>query len=211
MVWKRNRNYLTDLDWKQAALEAICEGGIKAVAVEPLARRLGVSKGSFYWHFENRDRLIEGALAHWETEEAGVFTASLDSIADPRERIRQLILRVARGSWNCALHSALSAAADHPIVRPVLQRITSRRIEYLASCYRALGFPDKLAGHRAKLGYTIYVGFIHLNREAPENTGPLQAADVRHIIDTLVPPMHDVKSQAVTAAPHRRLQHAGGG
>src|SRR3546814_3926398 len=46
-------------DWAQAALEQIAEQGVLAVAVEPLARRLGVTKGSFYWHFPSREALLE--------------------------------------------------------------------------------------------------------------------------------------------------------
>ena len=49
-------------DWAQAALDLIAEQGVGAVAVEPLARRLGVTKGSFYWHFPSRDALLQAAL-----------------------------------------------------------------------------------------------------------------------------------------------------
>ena len=49
-----DKKTLTAEDWARAALEAIAEDGVTAVAVEPLARSLGVTKGSFYWHFANR-------------------------------------------------------------------------------------------------------------------------------------------------------------
>ncbi len=185
-MWHGARHYLTDLDWKRAALQAICSGGIAAVAVEPLARALGVSKGSFYWHFGSRDDLLRFALELWEHEEADTFIASLQSISDPRERIRRLIVRVSRGSWNCTLHSALSAAANDPIVQPVLQRVSRKRTDYLADCYRALGFPEDRARLRARLCYTIYVGFMHLGREAAA-PAPIEPEYVEHIIDTMIP------------------------
>jgi AcrR family transcriptional regulator len=185
-MWKHKRRHLTDLDWKRAALKAICEGGIAAVAVEPLARALGVSKGSFYWHFSSRDALLESALHYWEQQEADLFIASLSNIEEPRERIKQLILRVSQGAWNCTLHSALSAAADHPIVQPVLKRISEKRIGYLAECYGSLGFSDEDAHHRALVCYTIYVGFIHLSRES-QQAQPIQERYIRHIIETLLP------------------------
>ncbi|HXD53500.1 MAG TPA: helix-turn-helix domain-containing protein, partial [Solirubrobacteraceae bacterium] len=59
---------LTPEDWERAALAAIRDGGPEAVAVEPLARRLGVTKGSFYWHFANRDGLLGAAIARWEAD-----------------------------------------------------------------------------------------------------------------------------------------------
>ena len=186
-MWNRERTYLTDLDWINAALDAICRGGINSVAVEPLARQLGVSKGSFYWHFDSRDALLQATLEHWEREEADAFITPLQDIPDPRERIRQLIFRVSRGSWNCALHTALSSAARHPQVRPVLQRISAKRKGYLASCYRELGFSEEDARYRARLGYTLYVGFIHLDREAADDEVPVNAEYVRHIVATLIP------------------------
>ena len=57
---------LTADDWAQAALDLIAEQGVAAVAVEPLARRLRVTKGSFYWHFPSRDALLQAALERWE-------------------------------------------------------------------------------------------------------------------------------------------------
>ena len=65
-------------DWAQAALDLIAEQGVAAVAVEPLARRLGVTKGSFYWHFPSRDALLQAALERWEAnEQESVFGLSL--------------------------------------------------------------------------------------------------------------------------------------
>ncbi len=210
-MWKEGRHYLSDLDWKRAALQAICDGGIGAVAVEPLARSLGVSKGSFYWHFAGRDDLLRAALELWEQEEADAFIASLENIRDPRERIRQLIVRVSRGSWNCTLHSALSAAAGDPAVRPVLRRVSEKRIGYLADCYRALGFSEEAARHRARLGYMIYVGFMHLSREDASGA-PIERDYIEHIAETLIPaaPAPDAApagdgAAAAAAAEDRRI------
>ena len=65
-VKKKERSTLSAGDWEQQALEMIAEKGIRAVAVESLARRMGVTKGSFYWHFPNRDSLLEQSLLRWE-------------------------------------------------------------------------------------------------------------------------------------------------
>lgn len=57
---------LTRDDWAAAALDALAEGGPPAVAVEPVAARLGASKSSFYWLFDNRQALLAAALERWE-------------------------------------------------------------------------------------------------------------------------------------------------
>ena len=63
---KLEKSRLSAEDWALAALDVIAESGLAAVAVEPLARRLGVTKGSFYWHFPSREALLVAALERWE-------------------------------------------------------------------------------------------------------------------------------------------------
>ena len=58
-----DRITLTTEDWEREALELIAEQGVQALAVEPLARRMGITKGSFYWHFSGRESLLEQARA----------------------------------------------------------------------------------------------------------------------------------------------------
>src|SRR3546814_7811782 len=87
--------------WAEAALDAIAGGGLDAVAVEPLARRLGVTKGSFYWHFANRDALLRAALQRWEQTETDDIVARIGPESDPYVRIVKLLSRrtrvIARG------------------------------------------------------------------------------------------------------------------
>jgi AcrR family transcriptional regulator len=193
---KKTNAHLTAEDWERAALKIIATKGVKALAVEPLARSLGVSKGSFYWHFQNRKAFLESALLRWEREESEEFIQTLRAIEDPRERLRQLILQVSKGKWNCSLHSTLSAAASDDTVRPVLTRITGRRIDYLKKCYLDLGLTERAAQHRAALAYTIYVGYIHLDREAPGYAPGSKVTDAYlfHVLQTMIP--QDRKSKA---------------
>src|ERR687888_537455 len=87
----RSSNQLSASDWVRAAMEAIVEHGVAAVAVEPLAARLGATKGSFYHHFANRDALIVAALEDWETAQTEAVIERLDLIRDPGERLRAVI------------------------------------------------------------------------------------------------------------------------
>jgi AcrR family transcriptional regulator len=63
---KTERTRLSAEDWEDAALNLIAEQGVGALAVEALARQLGVTKGSFYWHFRTREALLQAALERWE-------------------------------------------------------------------------------------------------------------------------------------------------
>src|SRR5690242_2765162 len=82
---------LSAQDWARAALKAIADGGLAAVAVEPLARTLGVTKGSFYAHYRNRDELITAALTEWGRSHGDEGLAAFAAIDDPARRLRELL------------------------------------------------------------------------------------------------------------------------
>lgn len=176
-------------DWAQAALDLIAEQGVAAVAVEPLARRLGVTKGSFYWHFPSRDALLVAALERWEKVEQESVFGSLEAVADPRERLRALFHLVAHEYTSHVIYSELLRAIDHPAVAPVIGRVSERRFDWLAASFRQAGLSRTDAQHRARLAYAAYVGFLQLNLQLQH--ARLQhdefEAYVEHVMTTLIP------------------------
>ena len=205
---------LTAADWIDAATAVIAESGIGAVAVEPLAQRLGVTKGSFYWHFPNRDALLRAAVERWEAEGTEAVITELEQIADPRLRLEQLIARafadhsrddgaglevgecyafdgaaVPGIGASHAFDLAIADAAADPIVGPVLRRVSERRVDYLGGCFRALGLTPVEARYRALLAYAAYVGTLRLAREAPSRLprGEEYRAYQRHVMSTILP------------------------
>ena len=126
-------------DWAQAALDMIAEQGVAAVAVEPLARRLGVTKGSFYWHFPSRDALLVAALERWEKLELETVWGQLEAVPDPRQRLRALFEMVAHEFKSHVIYSELLKALDHPAVQPVIGRVSERRMDYLTASFRQAG------------------------------------------------------------------------
>lgn len=177
-------------DWAQAALDLIAEQGVAAVAVESLARRLGVTKGSFYWHFPSRDALLQAALERWESVEQEAVFGELEKISDSRDRLRALIEMVAHEIKLHVVYSALLQALDHPIVKPVIGRVSERRLEHLARSYREVGFGVDDARHRARLAYTAYVGFLQLSIQLPQSRLDHEQFDayIAHVMATLIPP-----------------------
>src|SRR4051812_15396711 len=154
----RKGTRLEKADWERAAVEAIARGGVASVAVEPLAAALHVTKGSFYWHFADRDALVKAALARWEHEETTEAMALMSRIADPAERVSRLLRSGFVGRLGGSVDAALLADADHPLVAPVLRRVTATRLRYTTSAFRALGFRGPAADRRALLAYAAYVG-----------------------------------------------------
>ncbi len=184
------RQRLSAGDWELAALELIEEQGVAAVTVELLARRLGVTKGSFYWHFASRDALLEAALKRWEQLDTVGVIAQVDRIASPRERVVALFRHTSHEIREHVMFSALLRAMDHPAVQPVMQRVSQRRVAYLSAALRAAGLERTDAAHRAQLAYAAYVGMLQLimQRMLPRPAHEDFEAYVEHVIDALVPP-----------------------
>jgi len=84
---KRKKSLSTE-DWEEAALDVIAHQGISQVAVEPLAKLLGVTKGSFYWHFSNRLDLLKAALKRWRSSDRKIIEEQILTIDDPLLRLK---------------------------------------------------------------------------------------------------------------------------
>lgn len=184
---------LTRDDWTRAALFALAVRGTAGVAVEPLAVALGATKGSFYWHFANRDELVRSALALWEREGTDEIIERLHHLEDPVERLR-LTLGAAMTDEGEGEHippdAALLAAAGEPLVAPVVRRVHAKRLAFLEQCFRDMGLPPAESRHRARIAYSVYLGWFRQlqgqNGEPPSSRE--RAAYERIAIDLLTAP-----------------------
>ncbi len=176
-------------DWADAALWSLADG-VEALSVERLARRLGVTKGGFYWHFKDRAELLQAALARWEHLATTEVITRLEALPSPRERLHQLLALTFEPDPHGKIEVAIVAgAAADPRIQPVLARVSQRRIDYLVKLYRALGLPAREARNWAVQAYSTYVGLLHLAISSPDTlgTGRARADYVKHIARTLIP------------------------
>ncbi|MGH3390723.1 MAG: TetR/AcrR family transcriptional regulator, partial [Actinomadura sp.] len=171
---------LSRADWANAALEAIAEGGLAAVAIEPLATRLGTTKGSFYWHFANREALLEEALSVWEARDTTAVLAGIGE-GEPAQRLRRLISLVVERAERDRIGPALLSTADHPAVAPVLARVAETRIGSLGELFAELGLPAAEARSRALLAYSAYLGHAQLAHSTPHLIPQTKAARRRYL------------------------------
>ena len=172
--------------WADAALSVLARSGPAAVAVEPLARRLGVTKGSFYWHFKGRDELLAAALERWEELTAAAVMADRDD-SPPRQRLRRLFEQAFEVRRRGFLLVHLAANADDPIIGPALERVTTRRLRFLSRVYEDCGLQGEVARHRALLAYSAYLGLFHVLSGASRLVAQDRTAYIEHLVDTLVP------------------------
>jgi AcrR family transcriptional regulator len=198
------RQNLNAEQWAEAALDAMAAGGLEAVAVEPLARRLGVTKGSFYWHFPNRMALIKAGLALWEKNETDDALRGVADEPDPYERLVKLFKNVSSSYRSGRLYLALASASDDPVVGEVLHRVSARRMRYLYDCYRALGLDEPAAQLWTTFAYATFIGNQQLHRDAPDRfpEGQEFRDYFKLMIQALIPkPAKRRQDKPVTAVP----------
>lgn len=159
-------------DWVRAALRALASGGPDAVRVEALARELGVSKGGFYWHFEDRVALLEEALATWEkTGTEDVIAAVEGSDDDPRAKLRLLfeMAPAARGLFAVELALRDWSRRDRAVARR-LRRVDNRRLSYLRELLGEFCADAEEVEARALLAYSLFIGSYFIAAEHGERS-----------------------------------------
>ncbi len=149
---------LAKTDWVEAGLAAVAEAGVEAVQIERLARRLGVTKGSFYWHFANRDALLSEVLAAWRVVATNAIVAEVEAAGgDARAKLETLFAITARLEGRLELAVRRWAAAD-PRAREALAAIDKRRLSYLERLFGEIGFSRLEARARGRLVYNALIG-----------------------------------------------------
>lgn len=157
----------TPAAWAEAALDEIEAAGVRTLAVQSVARRLRVSKGGFYHHFADRAELLKAALDLWEQRFVVELGARFAAIDDPRRRLHELLVH----AWielEPTVIVQLMAAADDPNVADALTRAAASRLDLLRRIFIELGLTRSVAGHRAVLAYSSYLGLAQLRRQVPE-------------------------------------------
>ena len=156
-----DRGRLSKEDWLQAALEVLNQRGISAVKVLPLSKELGVTRGSFYWHFEDRDELLREMLQYWEnelTDSVIKHARSLD--ASPRERLAVILTDVILNRRNL-YDTAISAwGMFDENAKASYTRVVRKRLRFLASVLLEAGVDKEQIDFRARLilGFALSSG-----------------------------------------------------
>ena len=149
--------------WIEAATEVLVDRGIDHVKVDALALQLGVTRGSFYWHFKDRGELLRSVLAAWHKLSTEQLTRRLEGASDdPVEQLEGLLSLPFRGRAAvraARIELAIRAwARRDDMARSAVDQSDASRIGYIAQVFSALGFGIKEARARAFLLYAYVVG-----------------------------------------------------
>jgi len=139
------------------------------VRVEPLARELGVTKGSFYWHFNDRAMLLEALLDDWERTVVDDVVAQIEGGGgDARDRLRRLFALAGSRRDLPAVELAIRdwARRDASVARR-LKRLDNRRFDYMRPLFAALADDDADAEVRCTIAFALFVGHALIAADHP--------------------------------------------
>ena len=160
----QERNQLQRFDWLSKALEIFIEEGIDAVRITRLADDLGVTRGSFYWHFRNRKDLIESLVSYWKDKNTAAIVDSMARATTLDDGIfRFFETCIDPALFDPRLDLALREWARRSVdIRALVDTEDEARIEALRQFYLRFDYPMPQALIRARVLYYSQIGFYAL-------------------------------------------------
>ena len=155
---------LSAKDWLDQGLKTLAKSGFTALKADPLAKSMGVSRGSFYWHFADIAAFHAAILKHWREVAAEQIIAGLETT---EENPLQLLLRGAFGSKQALERAVRSWATVDAKARAAVQAIDRRRVDYVAHMLRQAGVKPDIAAARAQILYWAFLGYALSDQPLP--------------------------------------------
>jgi AcrR family transcriptional regulator len=169
---------LSAQDWLDQGLRTLARSGFTALKAERLARAMGVSRGSFYWHFASLGAFHAAILKYWREVAAEQIIANLEA-ASTHDNPLLLLLRQAFGGRLALENAVRSWAMFDPAARAAVQAIDRRRLGYVEGLLRAAGLSPDVARARAQILYWAFLGFAQSDQ-------PLSKAKQQAVLDELL-------------------------
>jgi AcrR family transcriptional regulator len=167
--------------WLGAGLEVLAAQGLQGLRIMPIAQQLGVTKGSFYWHFGNLDEYQLALLEEWEQRHTQQIIQYVDSQGgDALTKLRNLMTVTVNA--DARLAKAVRSWADtNPLAHAAQSRVDHDRLVYLHSLLTQLGWADDKAQTFSRWMYCALIG--HFSLQGP----PILAEQIEFVLETLMP------------------------
>jgi AcrR family transcriptional regulator len=167
-------------DWLNRGLKILAQNGFTALKADPMAKALGVSRGSFYWHFTDIGAFHAAILKHWREIAAEQIIANLEAASDKDERLPLLLRQVFKGKPS--LENAVRTwATVNPTARNAVHAIDQRRLSYVESLLRSHGLASGIAQVRAQILYWAFVGFALSEKPLPKSAQDIMLEELLRI------------------------------
>ena len=158
---------LSARDWLHQGIKTLAEDGFTALKAEPLAKAMGVSRGSFYWHFADVAAFHAEILKYWREIAAERIIDDIESAAGTVNAV-QLLLNRAFGERQALENAVRRWAVVDPAARAAVQAIDKRRLAYVERLLLNSGISQEVARARARILYWSFLGFTLSDRSLPQ-------------------------------------------
>ena len=158
---------LSARDWLDQGLKALASRGFTALKAEPLAKAMGVSRGSFYWHFADIAAFHAAILARWHEVAAEQIIANVEAASNDENPLALLLRRVF-GERLMLERAVRTWASVDPAARAAVQAIDRRRLSYVEGLLAQSGLSAEIARARAQIFYWAFLGFALSDQPLPK-------------------------------------------
>ena len=156
---KQKRPRLSREDWLRETLKILQQRGVDGVKIVVIAERMGVTSGSFYWHFKNLRDLLDCLLEYWERELTdAVMDAAKTYSGPPEERILNLMLQVIEEDAAAYDHAISIWARNETSANEVFKRTLRKRFDFARWMFKQSGFSNQQASIRGRLMVAYLMG-----------------------------------------------------
>lgn len=176
--------------WLQAAREALLDGGVEAVKIQVLAKRVNISRASFYWFFKDRDELLEALLVQWRDKNTGNIVKRAQAYA---ETLAEGILNVCDCWFDQELFDARfefavrSWALQSPQILAEVQEADRKRLSALIELFERFGVRGVAAAVRARAIYLVQIGYISMQTREDLDLRMSRMGEYVHVYTGVVP------------------------
>jgi len=164
-------------DWIDLGLRVLAKNGFTALKADPLAKTIGVSRGSFYWHFADLGAFHTAILDRWREIAAERIIADVE--ADKGDEPLHSLMRRTFGAKLELERAVRNWAAFDPVAKAAVRAIDRRRLDYIEGLLASRGLTTSLAQARAQILYWTFLGFAL-------SESPLAPARMQPVLDELM-------------------------
>jgi len=153
---------LSEKDWVDAATEILIQENVRGIRIDALCKKLGVTKGSFYWHFESRGDLLKAMLVNWRRRMTLNIIRNLSNAAENSKRRLEQLIALPRRSKSPAFAQIEQSIRDWgrrvEQAEDAVTEVDRIRFEYFYQLFHELGFDENEARLRGYMAYTMMMG-----------------------------------------------------